>query len=413
MSNFLIRFQNDQRGSIAIIFALVIIVLIGAVGLAIDYGRTFSVASKLRAAADAAALAGAKLLDESVTNETIETTADNYFQTQVTTIGAGGLTASPLRVSIDRDASSVQVESDVSVGMTFAQLLNVPSIDFEVSTTVVYKIKKVELAMVLDVTGSMNNNNRLDGVKTAAKNIIDTLVNDTVGKHNRIALVPYSASVNVGSTYRDLVSGGNSLDGCVMERLLPDNRDTDEVSGGNNNYAVNGQLNSGTNDRYICPTAEMMALSKNATALKNAIDSYTADGWTAGHIGLAWGWNTVSPKWKTIFTGDAEPGEYGNENYVKAVILMTDGAFNTAYSGGDSEADQKAESEARTLALCTNMKAQNIRIYTVAFEAPAEAQTLLQSCAQTGNYFNATDSNQLNSAFQSIAENLRSLRLSE
>lgn len=408
------RVQRDERGAIAIIFALTLVALAGAVGLGVDYGRSFSVATKLRNAADAAALAGAKLIDEGVSNSHIQTVSQAYFQAQIDSLGVGYVTASPLVVNIDRANSAVDVTSNISVATTFSNVVQVPSLDFSVASKAIYQIKKVELAMVLDVTGSMNNNGRLDALKSAAGNIIDTLVNNASGKHNRVALVPYSAAVNVGSAYATTASGGDSADGCVMERLQAPHRDDDYVSEFPNNYAVNGQLNSSTTGRYLCPNAELAPLSKNAGDLKATINSYAASGWTAGHIGLAWGWNTLSPKWAGVFTGVAAPGNYNDPKVIKAVILMTDGEFNTSYSGGATQEGQKSESRTRTLALCDNMKAENIRIFTVAFEAPIEAETLLQSCASSSsNHFNAANSVELNSAFQAIADNLRTMRLSE
>lgn len=52
-----------QRGSVAIIVALSIAVLIGMIGLAIDLGRMFVIKTELQNAADACALAAAKELD--------------------------------------------------------------------------------------------------------------------------------------------------------------------------------------------------------------------------------------------------------------------------------------------------------------------------------------------------------------
>ena len=53
------KFRHDERGSIAIIFAVSLIVLTGAVGLAIDFGRAYSSRQHLQSALDAAVLAAA------------------------------------------------------------------------------------------------------------------------------------------------------------------------------------------------------------------------------------------------------------------------------------------------------------------------------------------------------------------
>jgi Flp pilus assembly protein TadG len=51
------RFRSNKRGNVAVIFAIAIIPLIGAVGAAIDYSEATRVKAKLQSAADAAAVA--------------------------------------------------------------------------------------------------------------------------------------------------------------------------------------------------------------------------------------------------------------------------------------------------------------------------------------------------------------------
>lgn len=404
-------FRGDERGAVALIFGLSVFMVVFCVGLAIDGGRAYSVAARVASALDAAALAAAKLLDkEGVSDSEIAAQAQAYFNAHTVNVPVPGTVFRNLTVIPNRGDSSVTVKVDISMPTTFAQLAHVNTFDFPKESTVVYEIKRVELAMVLDVTGSMNSNGRLDAMKAAAKSVVDTIIDPSAPELTRISLVPYSAAVNVGS-YADQASGGDSLDGCVMERLFPPNRDTDSPPGFPNNFAVNGQLNSGTNSRYDCPDAVLLPLTGDTATLKSTIDSYAASGWTAGHIGLAWGWNTISDRWAGVFTGTAEPREYNPSRNIKAILLMTDGDFNTAYTEGTTEAAQIAESTARTHALCDAIKAKGVRIFAVAFQAPPAAESLMQSCASAGDYFDAGNSAQLQSAFQTVAQSLLQLRI--
>jgi len=50
------RFAADQRGNLAVIFALACLPLLSAIGCAVDYSRAVQVKGKLQAAADAASL---------------------------------------------------------------------------------------------------------------------------------------------------------------------------------------------------------------------------------------------------------------------------------------------------------------------------------------------------------------------
>jgi Flp pilus assembly protein TadG len=58
--------RDDQRGVVAIIFALAILPLMGLVGAAIDYSRLTLSRENLQSVADSAALAGATAMMKSM-----------------------------------------------------------------------------------------------------------------------------------------------------------------------------------------------------------------------------------------------------------------------------------------------------------------------------------------------------------
>ena len=67
---------------------------------------------------------------------------------------------------------------------------------------------------------------------------------------------------------------------------------------------------------------------------------------------------------------------HGDLNKVKAVILMTDGEFNTQYSALGSAAQQASRH-------CDAMKADGVVVYAVAFQAGAASEALLRQCASS------------------------------
>jgi Flp pilus assembly protein TadG len=64
MPNLLHRYRKDRKGSVLVIVALGMPVLIGMAGLAVDIGALFVVRSELQRAADAGALAGASAFQD-------------------------------------------------------------------------------------------------------------------------------------------------------------------------------------------------------------------------------------------------------------------------------------------------------------------------------------------------------------
>ena len=155
-----------------------------------------------------------------------------------------------------------------------------------------------------------------------------------------------------------------------------------------------------------CPSATIQPLSENKGALKAQIDSYNASGWTAGHLGAAWAWYLISPQWSSIWPTASQPVGYGDTETIKAVILMTDGIFNTQYENGNGNSSNQARS------VCDEMKNAGVAVYAVAFQAPSSAEQLLQDCSSgSSHYFEAENGDELSQAFQNIAKQLNNLRL--
>ena len=412
------KWSRATAGTISLLFGLSVFVIATAAGMGLDGIRTFRVASRASSAIDAAALAAAKAMneDDSLSDaQLIQIAQQTYVANMQSFIAQGATSASP-SVTIDRTNSRVTVNANLHVATTLMRIAGVNAVDVPKSGSVTYAMKRVELAMVLDVTGSMldpssTGNAKLVDAKLAAKDVVDILIKD--GQPSalaKIAVAPYSAALNAGP-YAWTASAGRSTDGCVIERLSPSYRDTD-VSPMTAPYGVMGDLNSSTNGRYACPAATIVPLTSDKSLLTSRIDTFSATGATAGHIGATWGWNLVSPNWGSVWP--SAPAAYDDQRYVKAVILMTDGLFNTAYTAGTADTDQVTESVARALAICTGMKDKSIRVFTVGVMPDAASETLLRSCASSnGDYFNVADGAALRAAFQSIASQLQNLRVTQ
>jgi hypothetical protein len=87
---------------------------------------------------------------------------------------------------------------------------------------------------------------------------------------------------------------------------------------------------------------------------------------------------------------------------------MTDGVFNTHYISANGN------STAQALNVCDEMKSKGVIVYSVAFQAPSSAETLLRDCATSGDtYFNASSGEELRTAFKAVAADLNNLRLTQ
>lgn len=401
-------FVSDEQGSIAILFGLMFMSVAFIVGMAVDYTRVTYAKSRIAAAADSAALAAGKaMLDARMSDDDIKVLANSFFDENLGAIKSF-TDIKGIDVNLNRGTGGVTINVDAEVPMTITRIGNFTEVGVPVMASTAYEERDIELAMALDITGSMGGSKIAD-LKVAAKDLIDILIPEAGGTNTvRIGLAPYAASVRAGA-YAGLVSGGTSTDGCVRERGGIQ-RYTDAAPGPGAYYTAGGYPSDidTTEGRqgYDCPAAAIMPLTSNKTNLKSRIDSFRASGATAGHIGTAWAWNLISPEWQTVWPMASRPVAYGTPKTLKAMVLMTDGIFNTAYING------KASTQA--LDLCENMKEKGVVVYTIGFKAPSGAAATLKSCASSqDHYFNAEDGEDLRRAFISIAGELNTLRLTQ
>ncbi|PPD28073.1 MAG: hypothetical protein CTY20_11575 [Hyphomicrobium sp.] len=426
------RFLHEADGAIAIIFGLSALTLMTIVGITMDASRAYNISNRVQNALDSASLAAARRmsLDEASDDEVREA-ALGHFNSQKEQFKVWGAVASNPQVSIDRGNASVTMTADVNVSSIAGSLSTLlPNLAFSPSSTSTFDVKRIELALVLDVTGSMCAPNpspctggpKFEGLKKAVEDFVNIFANTTTSRGLvRVALVPYSGAVNVGGYKNVVAHSPNPGDDCVVERDGSEAY-TDAAASGNAQVDT-----SSTSDRayYGCLTSQIVPLSDVADAgertnLINHAKAMVAEGWTAGHIGAAWGWYMVSPSWTSIWPATSDPKPYGKD-VIKAVVLMTDGEFNTAYrNGGTGYPDSSStdvnfvgSSPYQAIQLCNNMKAAKVQVFSIAYMAPLNAEALLKSCSGDANYYDAANAGQLQDSFRAIAEKLTSLKIAK
>lgn len=165
----------------------------------------------------------------------------------------------------------------------------------------------------------------------------------------------------------------------------------------------------GKDNRYGCDLPQPLELTNDRRKLTSYLPSIARIGHnTAGHLGVAWTWYLISDQWSAVFDGTAKPASFGDPEYTKAVVLMTDGEFNQ--TGFDSQGDSATQARE----ICDNMKLKHVQIYSVAFKAPPAGNEVLQYCASNpGFFYNANNGTELKQAYKEIAVSLSALRLSK
>ncbi|MEM7289133.1 MAG: pilus assembly protein [Pseudomonadota bacterium] len=392
------KFGFDTSGSVAVISALCFTVLLTIAGASLDFSRMANTKSAMGNALDAAVLAtGVEMIRGDTPEAELHTVFENYFVANMK--GQGEETFAFNITSFVADPSSGEVSASVETDVP-ASLMRIAGFDqitVSESASSIFDIQDVEVAMMLDVTGSMSGS-KITDLKLAATDAIDILIPNTAATNSvRIGLVPYSASVNAGNKIADKVTGSRSSS-CVTER-----KGTNAFTDASHRVEFLGASAS------YCPPNRVIPLSSNTGTLKGEIKSFKTNGRTAGHLGVAWSYYVLSENWADVWPSASRPSPYDG-SVKKIAILMTDGIFNQQYTGGNS-------SDYAT-ATCAQMKKDDIIIYAVAFKAPSAAEKTLQNCANDdkdgATYFYSADSgSELRDAFRAIAGSITSLRITK
>lgn len=401
LQNALTGFCKNQDGAFLPMFGIAAFAIILSAGVAVDYSRMVNTRSRIFSAVDSAVLAAGNSMVKGVSSKAkVRDVFDSFIKSNLSASAGfdGSYKVDSFTVNINDGSVDAVISAEVPMYLT--AIAGYESFPVSAHSKVVFSTSGIEVAMMLDVTGSMSGS-KITAMKKAAKSAIDLLMpkNDKSGKV-RIGLVPYSSAVNATSYYAKKVTNGAS-NKCVTERA--DN--TDAVPNGSNVI----ENNSG-----YCPDSKIIPLTTKRRKLKNSVSKYKASGGTAGHIGIAWTYYMLSEKWQSVWKKDAKPSNY-DSNVKKFAILMTDGEFNTYYLGGNQ--GQKSNDTAKSL--CSNMKlpkkgANGIKVYSVAFQAPPSAKKTLQNCSSGADYyFDANSDAELVAAFKKIAENIQKLRLAQ
>jgi hypothetical protein len=195
------RLGEDQQGAAMMILGLAVIPLFVLMGLAVDVGRGYMVKSKLSYAIDSAGLAGGRAFETDLREEDIMMFFEanfppNYMESEI----EGGEPS----VTFNDEENTILIEATAIVPTRFMGVAGVHEMRVHARTLIQRELRGMELALVMDNTGSMRTNGGMAAMKPAATKLIDILYGTREEVENFwVALVPYSATVNIGNQHTD------------------------------------------------------------------------------------------------------------------------------------------------------------------------------------------------------------------
>lgn len=419
-------FGKARSGNVIVTFALATIPVIGGVGAAVDYSRANSAKTGLQAAVDAAGLILSKSA-QSLTQAQLEAKADAIVKANFNYPQATDIKVVPTFATVDSGSYKLTIAATAQVPTTFTAMWQ-PKMAIGANAEILWGMKRLELVLALDNTGSMSSSSKMTQLKLASKDMLKTLQNAAKKPDDiKVGIVPFATDVNVGTGNKNATwirwdeweevngscskssnktktacennngnwtpSNKNTWNGCVWDR--DQNYDTTNTSP---NVGTKATLYS-AHQAANCPV-EMMTLTSNWTSLNSKIDAMTPTGNTNVTIGLQMAFQMLSPV--SPFNAATPQNDLD-----KVIVLLTDGD-NTQ----NRWSTNKNSIDARTKLACTNVKAANIKLYTV--RVINGNATLLQGCATKSDmYYDVQNASQLSAVFSTIAQNLANLRLAK
>lgn len=525
---FLVRFGNSEDGSLTIFALMLFFLMVIMTGIAIDVTRYETTRTALQNTLDRCTLMAASL-DQRLTPETVVRDC----------VAKAGLADQLENVEVTSTANRREVKS---IGRAdskpiFMHLIGIDEMDALAGSVAEQRINNIELALVLDVSGSMQGD-KIANLKTAASAFVDTVLAADTDNRLSIALVPYNGQVNLGPSLRgqynatnlhgvanvnciDLPAAAFDSTSLSAAAAMPMTGNVDSFS---NTWMTWGYLDRSDGwavphplNKWCPPSATNIIRlpNNNGTTLKAQINALTAIGATSINAGMKWGMTLLDPASRGVLAATAQmpaafagrPFDYTDKDSMKIIVLMTDGqhfaeerlnpgfrtetapiwrstgdgqysirhatrpgpnkywvphltvwqatAWNSGAGTDQLEWDQvwaaqrmsyvawqfygralgtdggsmlaayhaamnafrtqtaTTDMDDQLQAVCAMAKDRDVIIFGIAFEAPEGGQTQIANCASSeAHYFNAQGL-EIASAFNSIANNITQLKLTQ
>jgi len=183
-------FAQDRKGNVGMMWALVGSILVGLIGVTVDFTRAQAIRAQMQNAVDGASLVAERTSNLSMAARTEAARA--FFEAEL-----GDLAEGATFNVVQLDDGGHRVEAHIPMPLSLGRVIS----DEDWMIHVVAEAQAnasppIEVALVLDNTGSMRND--MQALRDAAEDLADSLLNldgDTV----HVALVPFVAQVNIGN----------------------------------------------------------------------------------------------------------------------------------------------------------------------------------------------------------------------
>ena len=352
-------YRRDDEGAMLLLSLYFFIIFLFMAGLGLAVMRHEMNRAKLSVTTDAAVLAAAGMPAGSTVAE-IKAVVEDYFAKNELTNNLNAIDTDGIGVDdITTSLNSTEVTASASMTMptTLLRIVGVDNLVANTGGTAKIATPKLEVSLVLDVSGSMRNA-KIAALKVAAKEFVTTLLDSGPAGDISISLIPFSMGVtppdtiftalNIDQThnYSNCIAFlGSDFNTTTIDPATPYRQQIYTLKQDSNSVPFN-DTNQFWRDCYNDAYFEILPYSMSETALHNKIDSLVARGMTSGHLGVKWGAAMLDPAFQPVATalkGTGEmdaaladvPSNWGEPESLKIIVMMGDGANTTTYYFND------------------------------------------------------------------------------
>jgi Flp pilus assembly protein TadG len=357
------RFARAEDGTLLVFGLFLLVIMLMAGGLAVDLMRHEAERTRVQNTADRATLAAASLRQQLDPEAVVR---DVFAR--------AGLSENLTGVVVDEGLNfrNVAATTGTSVGTHFMRLLGHDRLQSAARSAAEERITNVEISLVLDISGSMLQNRRIQNLRSAADEFVREVLEDDRDNRISINLVPFNGQVNIGPaltaryniTHQHGIANVNCVDmpasvynQIAFSRTLPMSQtawaDSFSPTTQSNGWVAPQAPNPAN---VWCPAVAnnfVRPVANNIAQLRTQVQNLQAIGATSIDAGMRWGVALLDPNSRSViddliaagtvpahFAG--RPFDYGDPEVLKVVVLMTDGEhfpeerINDAFKSGTS-----------------------------------------------------------------------------
>ena len=350
LQNRVTAFVRDEAGTMTIFAVMMLMMMLLVGGIAVDLMRNEMERTRVQGTMDRAVLAAADLDQQADPKAVVR---DYLRKSQV----GDCLTGEPIVVPSGR-SRTVSATCQISMNTFFLRLIGINSLDAYANSSAIEGVGEVEVSLVLDISGSMDDpipgtsQRKIDKLEEAADKFVRALIKPEYKDRISISLVPYSEHVNIGPDLYNTIQT-NTYHGFSHCVEIPASEYSDAAWDNtlvyeqtqhfqwNPHYNSSGYLAPNITEP-VCPQynyERVIPLSQDLTELTTAISQLQPRAGTSIFLGLKWGMTLLDPSFRPNLqalpngTIDAvfsdRPNVHATPNTptstLKYLVLMTDG----------------------------------------------------------------------------------------